>query len=501
MNVSLILTNPYRILGLQATASRREMTKRIDDLLARVEIGKFKNYPLDCEKDYPLFRNQETINHAIHQLENEENKLFHSLFWFISCDSVDELALECLENGLYDKAGEFWQKQIEKTDTPQASWLINYSTLLLLKSSDSLLFENYIKKAMQLLGQALSTQPLKIKETINLNGEVDVQKIARKVVDSIKEYIEHQSIKSGKRKYNLQSIFQHFPGDALQYLISVETSTPLQKIEEAISYSKNKRGEGNKVEIYNCNALITYKNIIESLIPYADNYRVKSALNAYAEEILDCAIFANNQLDDTELAVRLIQHAIHTPSWDNIRNRIEENKAIIENNLQQQVAQKQYGKIIDFAETQTTSLAHAKIKINVLKDDLDKIAHEDTDFITASSICANIMLDYLVDVFNQASDNYDTNTKPDINKLKNFLATASEVRALTNMLKDFTLTTDARNRVDQNFATVNNVTNQLSELNQKFATHSRSQKSSISSIKTLIGWGIFLFIIISILKK
>ena len=499
--MSLLLTNPYRILGLQATASRREMTKRIDDLLARVEIGKFKHYPLDCANQYSLIRNQESINHAIHQLESEENKLFFSLFWFISFDSVDELALECLENGQYDKASDFWQKQIEKTDSPKFSWLINHSTLLLLKSLDSALPNNYIAKAMQLLGQVLSTQLSNIKEAINITSEIDERKLIFKITDHVREFIDQQSSKIGMKRVNLQDTFKYFPMEALQHLISKEISFPLQKIENSIEYSELKRKEKNKIEIYHCNALLSCEKEVENLKPYTENYRVKSTLNAYADEILDCAIFANNQLEDTALAVRLVEHAVRMPSWDATRLRIEENKTILDNNLLHENSQQEYKKIINFAQSTTSSLAHARIKINVIKDDLDKIKHESVEFTTASSICANVMLDYLVDIFNQEFQLFEKNTKPDPVKLKKFLSIALDIKELTASLKKFILNRDTRDRIDKNLATVSNVSNQLNEVYQKMGSRGKPEKSSNETLKTLIGWGIFIFIIISILKK
>lgn len=45
--MELVLNNPFRVLGLQATASTRDITKRVSDLETFAELGKSKVYPHD----------------------------------------------------------------------------------------------------------------------------------------------------------------------------------------------------------------------------------------------------------------------------------------------------------------------------------------------------------------------------------------------------------------------------------------------------------------------
>jgi hypothetical protein len=45
--LDLIINNPYRVLGIEVTASRKELVKRVSDLEMFAEIGKVKAYSLD----------------------------------------------------------------------------------------------------------------------------------------------------------------------------------------------------------------------------------------------------------------------------------------------------------------------------------------------------------------------------------------------------------------------------------------------------------------------
>ena len=99
--MELIINNPYRVLGADATISRKDLVKRISDLEMFAELGKEKKYPLDL----------------------------YSCFWFLTHDSVDELALECLSKGDIDKAYVIWSQQIEKSESPKFSWKLNRSVV------------------------------------------------------------------------------------------------------------------------------------------------------------------------------------------------------------------------------------------------------------------------------------------------------------------------------------------------------------------------------------
>lgn len=96
-NLQFVINNPYRILGLTANASSREVAKRVTDLETFAEFGKIKKYPLDLAEISPLTRTVDTIRQAAKDIESDTEKLVYAFFWFAKVDSVDELAIECIE--------------------------------------------------------------------------------------------------------------------------------------------------------------------------------------------------------------------------------------------------------------------------------------------------------------------------------------------------------------------------------------------------------------------
>jgi hypothetical protein len=112
--MELVLNNPFRVLGLSATASTRDIAKRISDLEMFAELGKSKLYPHDLPELGALDRSLEAIKDAARKIEQVEGRLFHSFFWFRVGDSVDELALESIAAGKIEEAVNLWDKQLRK---------------------------------------------------------------------------------------------------------------------------------------------------------------------------------------------------------------------------------------------------------------------------------------------------------------------------------------------------------------------------------------------------
>jgi hypothetical protein len=110
--MNLIDNNPFRILDLPVTASEREISKQLNTLATYAEMGKTKIFGSDFPFLAKPSRTLDSIEEAKKQIEQGENKFFHSLFWFWKNNSVDELALDVLKEGNIEKAIQLWEKAV-----------------------------------------------------------------------------------------------------------------------------------------------------------------------------------------------------------------------------------------------------------------------------------------------------------------------------------------------------------------------------------------------------
>jgi len=102
--MNAIINNPFRILGLKPTASEKETTKRVSDLLIYAEMGKQVTYETDFKFLGEVDRSENAIKEAAKKIENIELKIFYSLLYFEIKDENDLRAIRLIENKKYDDA-------------------------------------------------------------------------------------------------------------------------------------------------------------------------------------------------------------------------------------------------------------------------------------------------------------------------------------------------------------------------------------------------------------
>jgi hypothetical protein len=102
--LELVVDNPFRVLGLPAAATSRELSKRVSDLETFAELGKAKNYDSDLAVIRAVERSGTAVKAAVQKIEQAESKLFHSFFWFRSGHESDAIALAALAVGVQEKA-------------------------------------------------------------------------------------------------------------------------------------------------------------------------------------------------------------------------------------------------------------------------------------------------------------------------------------------------------------------------------------------------------------
>lgn len=106
--LQLITENPYRILGVYANASTKEIMANKSKALAFSKVGKEVAFPADLSCIMtPLTRTLECINDACIQVMSED-RIRYAQFWFVQMDETDSEALDQLSLGDMDSAMRIW---------------------------------------------------------------------------------------------------------------------------------------------------------------------------------------------------------------------------------------------------------------------------------------------------------------------------------------------------------------------------------------------------------
>lgn len=109
--MDIITHNPFRVLGVFANASKKEILSSKGKIAAFAKVGK----AVECPSDFVTLldsvdRTETSIRKAESQITLSEDRLKASLFWFWSLTPVDKIAFYHLRGGDINKAVDIWRK-------------------------------------------------------------------------------------------------------------------------------------------------------------------------------------------------------------------------------------------------------------------------------------------------------------------------------------------------------------------------------------------------------
>lgn len=232
-------------MGLTANASSREVAKRVADLETFAEFGKPKKYSLDLTEIAPLTRTVDTIQQAAKDIENDTDKLVYAFFWFAKVDSVDELAIECIENNQVQKAFEIWDQQISKDENEaKFSWRLNRAVISLLQCQGTQFDSTKFELVLADLGYLTDEHFDEVKNFVFGQNSVNINQaqVVKKIIDELIGFVSNlEEQPYGQHYLGLLNEFWTFNSDMQDYIQTKLFAPCINQIETAIQKSKQLR--------------------------------------------------------------------------------------------------------------------------------------------------------------------------------------------------------------------------------------------------------------------
>jgi len=172
--MDLIHENPFRILGLNANSTERELQKQIAKVKRYLDVGKTVHFPTDYPFLRAIERPMESIHQASGQIEQSYKKFYYALFWFVSETSFDEIAHKKLEDNEVSSAIEIWNKKTkEEVNDKNFSAYLNLSSLYSALSFDgNRINHKMLSKGLYLKGKILRSQSLsKLTQLLHIKSD------------------------------------------------------------------------------------------------------------------------------------------------------------------------------------------------------------------------------------------------------------------------------------------------------------------------------------------
>lgn len=483
--MKLIQDNPYRIAGILSNANARELERQKAKITRYASIGK----QVDSELDFPFLgnidRSESSITKAFSGIEQNQDKVSHSLFWFLKANTFDETAINYLINGDKDKAVEIWDKVTngKEVTSKNFSCFNNIGTLKLLSNS-----KDEIKEGLEAKIKLIeSTQFANFVHTVaDQTYTIDNQKQARKFVDDV--------LKQFKGRYSSSDtlkLFSNCNGTTQKYLSQKFTEEPLHKIESQIESTKNKR-KTNKSGAYelglklfvNCkDDLATLKSLLGT-----SDLKYKMIADNLAKEVMQCGIDYFQEWKESknpsEEGLKLLKYAQSIAIGSQTKERIKENiegmqewaeTAPIKDDLNFITNKlKNFQNAVDSIENAKSLISSCKSKLQNIKNILGS---SDELYLNVSSAVVSNALGMIIEVVNDAQSGLEYNRA----KLLVLPSIVSDAVSAISLMDSLDMNSQTRRRFSENKATINSINTQLDSVRRQIRSATSSSSSSGSS--------------------
>jgi hypothetical protein len=404
--------------------------------MAKLKAYMSASQEIRCECDFSflpdIIRNQEAIDSAFSNLQLNQRKLSHSLFWFINGNHIDETALEYLKSGDVSKAEEIWVKIVNSHENivKYYSSYNNLSTLQMCKANKKGSPDlDTLVNAFRLKYQLLASESVKelLSKITDGTYSPDSNELIQGFADDVLECF-HSLSKNGTSDYSnvvtsIDSIFRLADDKIKSYITDKNSMKPLKEIEDKLLENKQERKSSPKNGVNLGSKLAKEAFPIVNLLQTIQgkgSYTYTEVSDKVAMEILQCSIDYfqmykdNNDASPGNEALKLAQKANDFACGISAKQRIEENIKQLNDWIDDTPNRQKYNKIskefeqimryIQEHEDSDISVANAKNLVTRSKPYLmqirEKLGSYDETYLNISSIVANNSIQSLIKLNN-----------------------------------------------------------------------------------------------------
>ncbi len=335
--------NAYHILGLDVSASEKDISKRSKEILNRLLADDTPEYDLDIGM-FSDFRTEDSVKDALQRLQSQKKKIKEYFFWLQIADSVDEQVLKFLKTKDYSNAIKTWQNVSDGDGTKNLLYKKNLAILhcLVLSVENN---EEYLKDSLRAWEDLINSDKFwtSFSKIYRLHDEQtaseDVINDFRKhVVELLSDiYTElHQIHKDNNYVNEFQKTFS-IKGEKIEKNVLAPAYQVINKAVEGLEKMEvSKDGKFDKDESEVIKKYITsVQEELNKLIDlglYNDS-QTKIMRDRAANALRSIVLDLHNNLSELEKSKRLLEIAVSLAGTDSLKNKLKGELDQIEKNV------------------------------------------------------------------------------------------------------------------------------------------------------------------------
>lgn len=308
-----ISLNPYRVMGVFASSSKKEIVANIARIKANLRVGKQVSFDTDFTQILPsIIRNSDILQEAESSISLPEGQIRCAQFWFIQQNEFDKIAISNLIVGNVSQAISIWEKK-ENVSSLQ-NRIVYYLT------------QGIYGSAIPLAQKLYTNYQEQFKEAI-LNEHSNVVNID----------LGHSFLDVLCADIKPQDVIPFLTINSWQEYVLTKAVLPLIKsIEQSIDKAKSTKKQGASARLLAGTTLMneTVQSIRElKQMVSASNVQYSILADKLGLEILQCGIDYYNDSDEDDAAykaLKLQKYAYSIVVGSMAKDRCAENLSILE---------------------------------------------------------------------------------------------------------------------------------------------------------------------------
>ena len=419
-SLHIINENPYRVLGVYANTSLKDIMANKSKTIAFMKVGKTVSFPMDMEFVMPtVTRTQESVDASISTISTNQDKIKYAQFWFLNVSRFDEVAFKNLFDGNCSTAMEIWGK------VDKLSHLQNLIVCYLISKD----YESALMIAQKLYGDFGDEFVKTVDSNCTLN--VTGMDLWHQFIDIIGAEVGMQTLLTCVyEKKELEPTIKYIVGQLMDSI----TARILNEIEK----SKNVNHKDSEARIQGARNLIRNirndLNLMKSVLGEQDS-RYIMIVDKYATEILQCSIdYYNNThgVMTAHTAMKMLNFADGIVGLSTIvKQRIAENRKILQKIIDKlppmEVAEEsmtineaiaKYEKMPETICNAQGLLYATTIHLNTMKS---KLGNEHAYYVKLSTLVAGIALHNVIEEVNRSYKSKNINNIESTLKAANYV--------------------------------------------------------------------------------
>ena len=294
-----ITENPFRILGLDASCSNKQIIKNINKYETYSTIGKKVEFPFDDGFFGNVERTNESINKSKNAIHIDDRKVKNGFFWFVIDSAFDQIAIQKLQEKDYEKAISIWKKQINNNlSNETVSAFNNLSTIYLLLGTVDKVNTVMLKEGLMLKCTILESSSLEhlCKKICGDEYLLKRNEFSHEIIQMIQN-----DLKDNITESQLIKVTSNLPPSIKEAFANELVSSPIQTINQIIEETKEVTEKNRQAEKHGKDLILKTKeplSRIKNILGETD-YNYGACADKIANQILQNGIiFWNATFDD-----------------------------------------------------------------------------------------------------------------------------------------------------------------------------------------------------------